>query len=507
MKSSKSAHSESAHAAKRASHFENVNPATLAVINRLPNMTADQVESALKKARGAVSAWSGLSVKERAAALDRVRRQLIKEMDEMIAVICEETGKTQMDGLIEVFTTAEHMKSLTAHGPQDIADEKRRVGLFLSKRAYVSFKPRGVVGVISPWNYPLILTMGPVAQALLAGNTVVVKPSEITPNTSLKMREIALRAGLPADAFQVLTGDGGTGAALVSSVQSDMICFTGSTATGRKIGEVCGRMLKPVILELGGKDPMVVFEDADFERAVNGCLWGGYSNMGQTCISVERVFVHESIYERFVSQMKERVQELRQGMSTDNVSLGSMTFPRQLDIVQSQLEAARLAGASIQAGGSVNGKLPGLFFAPTIVTHVKRDMAVQKDESFGPLITITPFKDEDDAVKLANDTEYGLNASVWTKDKSKARRVARRIDSGMVCINDVYANYIISDLPFGGVKTSGLGRVYSKEGIRAFTNQQSVCEDRLGLKKELWWFPYTKERFDLFKKISRFLYG
>ncbi|MCE9600229.1 MAG: aldehyde dehydrogenase family protein [Spirochaetia bacterium] len=422
--------------------FEKLHPATLELLGNYPLEDAAAVDQVLDKARGAFKSWSNLPLKVRAKHLKNFRKQIVKDMEEVIDVICSECGKTEMDAIIEIFTVCEHMKYVEKRGPAYLSDEKRSTGLFVNKGAYVSFLPRGVVGVISPWNYPLVLSVGPVTQALMAGNTVVLKPSEVTPRTSLKLAEIAMRSGLPADVLHVITGDGSTGAALVESPKSDMICFTGSTATGRKIGEICGRLLKPVILELGGKAPMVVFDDANLKRAANGALWGGFSNSGQTCITVDK-----------------------------------------------------------------NPAFDGHFYEPTIVTNHDQNFKIMKEETFGPVINIIPFKTEAEAIDLANATAYGLNAYVWSRDMKRARRVARQVRSGNMNLNDVYSNYIISDLPFGGVKSSGLGKVYGIEGIRAFTDQQSVCVDRAGLSKELWWFPYSKGKQNLFRNVIRFLFG
>ncbi|MBL8020417.1 MAG: aldehyde dehydrogenase family protein [Leptospirales bacterium] len=487
--------------------FEKLHPATLEHLGNYPIEDAAAVDQVLDKARSAFKSWSNLTLKARAKHLKNFRKQLVKDMEEVIDVICSECGKTEMDAIIEIFTVCEHMKYVEKKGPVFLADEERSTGLFANKGAYVSFLPRGVVGVISPWNYPLVLSVGPVTQALMAGNTVVLKPSEVTPRTSLKLAEIALRSGLPADVLHVITGDGSTGAALVESPKSDMICFTGSTATGRKIGEICGRMLKPVILELGGKAPMVVFDDANLQRAANGALWGGFSNSGQTCITVDRIFVQEKAYEEFVSLVQKGAAELRQGLRDETPSIGSMTFPKQIQIVEDHVSDARKNGATILSGGKKNVAFEGHFYEPTIVTDHDHSFKIMREETFGPVINIVPFKTEEEVVELANATAYGLNAYVWSKDMKRARRVARKVRSGNMNLNDVYSNYIISDLPFGGVKSSGLGKVYGIEGIRAFSDQQAVCVDRLGLSKELWWFPYSKGKQNLFRNVIRFLFG
>lgn len=486
----------------------NINPATGEKINTVPLLLKEDVEALIRRAKEYFFKWSSLSLRERAKHLKNLRKEIVKNMDDLVKTICEETGKTEMDGIVEIFTVCEHLTYVIKKGPKFLKDEKKSSGLFVHKKAYVSFQPKGVVGIISPWNYPFILTAGPLVQALMAGNTVVVKPSEVTPNTTLKLREIATKAGIPEDAFLVATGDGRTGAALVESKNTDMICFTGSTATGRKIAEICGKMLKPVILELGGKDPMIIFEDADLKRAAKAALWGGISNSGQTCIAVERVIVQESIYTQFVELLKEELNKIKQGYYNQEISVGSMAFEKQFHIVMDHIQDAKHKGAEIITGGNKNSEFPkGLFIQPTIIANITDDMKVWSDETFGPVLAIKTFKTEEEAISIANKSPYGLNGSVWSKNKKRAQRVARQIKSGTLCINDVLVNYIISDLPFGGVKESGIGRVYSKEGLRAFTDMQSVVVDRFNLPFEIWWFPYSNKIKNLFKNFIKILFG
>lgn len=492
--------------------MQNLNPATLEVIHDFEVMDEAQVDSLLLRATTAQKEWGSLSLKDRARHIHSLRKQIVTDMNEIIHTICEETGKTEMDGLIEVFTVCEHLKYIASMGPQYLSKEKRSAGLFVNKKVWVQFQPKGVIGIISPWNYPFILTMGPIAQALMAGNGVVVKPSEITPATTLKIREVASRAGLPEDILLVATGEGSTGAALVKSEHSDMICFTGSTATGRKIAEQCGKMLKPVILELGGKDPMIVFADANLDRAARGAVWGGFSNSGQTCISVERVYVESSVHDKFVELVKQHTEELLHGHKDEEngfPSIGSMTFEKQVGIVEAHLQQADELGGQILRPLKTKAKnrAGGYFLEPAVVIEAHSEMQVMRDETFGPMIAIQSFVSDEEVIEKANATGYGLNASVWSRDKKKARAVAEKIKSGSVCINDVDANYIISDLPFGGMKESGIGRVYGKEGIRAFADMQSVLEDRFGLKRELWWFPYSQSVYKLFQRVVRILFG
>ncbi|MCC6274377.1 MAG: aldehyde dehydrogenase family protein [Leptospiraceae bacterium] len=489
--------------------FTVINPATLKPIGDLPLFDREMVEEKIQIAKNEYSNWSKFTLKERSKIIIEFRKVLAQSKEEMISTICEENGKTRMDALIEVFTVCEAANYVAKKGIKYLSREKRSSGLLQTKSCYVNYHPFGVVGVIAPWNYPLILSLNPILHALMAGNTVVIKPSEITPYTTLKIQEFFKRAGLPDGALQVVTGKGMTGAALVESQNTDMICFTGSTATGRIIGETCGRMLKPVILELGGKDPMIVFEDADLERAAKGAIWGGFFNSGQTCISVERVYVEKTVFPKFIDLLKEEYKHVKQGLSEEFPSVGSMTFGKQVEIVESHYTDAKKKGATVIIGGSRKAGHDGLFHEPSVVINVNHDMKIMKEETFGPEIAVMEFSGEEEALHLANDTSYGLNASVWTKDSAKARRIAESVKSGSVCINDCLANYMISDLPFGGFKESGLGRVHGKEGIRAFAQSQSVMKNRWFwvFKKELWWFPYSKKIYNLFAKTVDILFG
>ncbi|MBK8395141.1 MAG: aldehyde dehydrogenase family protein [Leptospiraceae bacterium] len=468
----------------KTSSFEIFNPATLTKIGELPLYTTDMVEEKILLAKQAQVIWNAKSLKERSKELILFRKFLANNKEEMISCICNETGKTKMDALLEVFATLESIDYISKKGIKILSRERRSSGLLLHKYCYVDYHPFGVVGVISPWNYPLILSVIPIMNALIAGNSVVIKPSEITPYTTLKVLEFFQRAGITNGILQVVTGKGDAGAALVSSSNTNMICFTGSTATGKLIAESCGKMLKPVVLELGGKDPMIVFKDVDLRRAVRGALWGGLSNSGQTCISVERVYVEKAIYNEFISLLKEEFP-----------SIGSMTFPKQVDILESHYKDAKANGAFFVAGGKRVLSEKGLFHEPTIIIGVNHDMKIMKEETFGPEISIMEFNTEEEAVTMANDSDYGLSASVWTNDIRKAKSIAKKLQVGSVSINDVVTNYMISDLPFGGFKKSGIGRVHGPEGLRTFAQVQAVSNNRWfwRFSDELWWFPYSKK--------------
>jgi acyl-CoA reductase-like NAD-dependent aldehyde dehydrogenase len=494
---------------KKIASFEILNPATLTKIGELPLYSSEMVEEKILLAKQAQIIWSAKSLRERARELILFRKFLANNKEEMISCICNETGKTKMDALLEIFTTLEAIDYIASKGIRILSTQRRSAGLMIQKKCFVNYHPHGVVGVISPWNYPLILSVTPIMNALMAGNTVVIKPSEVTPYTTLKALEFFQRAGLTNGILQVVTGKEDAGAALVNSPNTNMICFTGSTDTGRIIAEACGKMLKPVVLELGGKDPMIVFKDADLRRAVRGALWGGFANSGQTCISVERVYVEKAIYNEFISLLKEENGKIKQGSKEEFPSVGSMTLPRQVEIVESHYKDAKAKGAFFVAGGKRLLSEKGLFHEPAIVIGVNHDMKIMSEETFGPEISVMEFSTEEEAIQLANNSEYGLSASVWTSDIKKAKSIARKIQSGSISINDVVSNYMISDLPFGGFKKSGLGRVHGPEGLRAFAQVQAVTVNRWfwRFSDELWWFPYSKKIYSYVSRAVKFLFG
>ncbi len=384
-----------------------------------------------------------------------------------------------------------------------LKDEIRSPHLLKTKRVFVIYQPLGVVGVISPWNFPFTLTLGDVVPALMAGNTVILKPSEYTPLTGLLVERVFRESGLPEGVMQTLCGYGDTGAALVD--QCDGIAFTGSVATGKKVAERAAQRLIPVLLELGGKDPMIVLKDADLERAANACVWGALSNAGQMCMSVERVYVEAPIYDEFVQKVVEKVKSLRQGAERrfGEVDIGPLTMPKQLETVERHIRDAVEKGAKILVGGR---RKDGLFFEPTVLVNVDHSMQIMREETFGPVIPIMKVNSAEEALQLANDSIYGLAASVFTKDKALGVRLARSIEAGNVCVNDCITNFAILEAPYGGAKQSGLGRRHGEWGLRQFTWPQTVVVDRFGLKRELFWYPYNEKVARWVAKAIRLLY-
>ncbi len=360
--------------------------------------------------------------------------------------------------------------------------------------------------MIGPWNYPLTNSFGDCIPALAAGNAVILKPSEVTPLTSLLMAEMLDECGMPAGVFQVATGAGATGAALIDEV--DMIMFTGSTRTGRKIAVEAAERLIPASLELGGKDPMIVLRDADLERAANVATYYAMLNGGQTCISIERVYVEEPVYDEFVAKVTEKVRALRQGRPAGpgTTDVGAMTFPPQIDIVEGHVQDAVAKGAKVLVGGH-RRESEGYFFEPTVLVDVDHTMEAMTEETFGPTLPIMKVRDAEEAIRMANDSHYGLGGSVFSKDLARGEQLARRIEAGAVCVNDAVINYSALELPMGGHKTSGLGRRHGAPGIRKFCHQQSIMVSRNFPKRELHMYPYSAKSTKLIGKVLGFLYG
>jgi len=358
------------------------------------------------------------------------------------------------------------------------------------KRGCLLREPWGVIGIISPWNYPFSVPAVETLTALIAGNAVVLKPSEFTPFSSLKLQELLREAGLDPDLLQVVTGDGATGAALLQTDINKLI-FTGSVATGKKVAQSAAGRLLPVVLELGGKDPMIVLEDADVEVASSAAVWGAFMNAGQTCLSVERCYVHESIYQKFLDRCVEKTAKLRVGNgSNDATDVGPLIHDRQLKAVREQVDDAIARGARLLAGGQTMPQLGANFFAPTILAGVDHSMRIMQEETFGPVLPVCSFKTEEEAVALANGTEFGLAASIWTTDRKRGEKLARRIDAGTVMVNDVLSCFGISEAPHGGVKASGIGRTHGRLGLEEMVWPKYVDSDRMPGMKKLWWYGY-----------------
>jgi succinate-semialdehyde dehydrogenase/glutarate-semialdehyde dehydrogenase len=375
------------------------------------------------------------------------------------------------------------------------------------KRGWLLRQPYGVIGIISPWNYPFSVPAVETLSALITGNAVVLKPSEFTPFSSLKLQDLLLAAGLDRDLFQVITGDGSTGAALLSS-NIQKVVFTGSVATGKKVAQAAAARLLPVVLELGGKDPMIVLDDADVEVASSAAVWGAFMNAGQTCLSIERCYVHETIYEPFLKACVEKAAKLRVGNGADTTTdIGPLIHQPQLKVVREHVEDAVASGARLLAGGKTLPDLGPNFFAPTILADVTHHMRIMREETFGPVLPVRSFRNEDEAVALANDSEFGLAASVWTSRRKRGEALAARIAAGTVMVNDVIACFGISEAPHGGVKASGMGRTHGKLGLEEMVWPKYVDSDRLPHMKKLWWYGYGPQFLRQMEGFIDFLFS
>ncbi|HZN89662.1 MAG TPA: succinic semialdehyde dehydrogenase, partial [Thermoleophilaceae bacterium] len=486
------------------------NPATGQVIATVPDMSPDEVKAMVAKARAAQPGWEALGFAGREVVLRRCQRWMVDNSDRVIDTIVSETGKTYEDALAAEVSYATAAFAFWAKNAEGyLEDEKVKTGSPFAKgrRLVVRHAPVGVVGVIGPWNYPLTNSFGDCIPALAAGNAVLLKPSEVTPLTSMLMGEMLRECGLPEDVYQVVPGYGETAQALIDEV--DFVMFTGSTATGKKVMERAARTLTPVSLELGGKDPMIVCADADLERAANAAVHYSMQNAGQTCISTERVYVEEPIYQDFVRRVTEKVNGLRQGApgGPGSVDLGAVIHPPQSDIVERHVADAVERGARVLTGGNRRDQ-GGHYYEPTVLVDVDHSMACMQEETFGPTVPIMKVRDADEAVKLANDSPFGLAASVWTKDASKGERLARRLEAGAVTVNDAQINYVALELPMGGWKESGFGTRHGAAGIRKYTKMQTLLVTKFApMKRDLHMMPYSAGRTKLLGRLVKLLYG
>jgi acyl-CoA reductase-like NAD-dependent aldehyde dehydrogenase len=470
------------------------NPATGQPVGEIPALSHEETVDLVRRARAAQPAWEALGFSGRGDLLRDMRKWLVDNRSRVIQTLCDENGKTYEDAQLEVLYCADALGFWAKRAGKWLADEHERPHspLLFGRKVINRYVPYGVVGVIGPWNYPIINNFGDAIPALMAGNTVVLKPASITPLSSILMAEGMREVGVPEDVFLVAIGSGATvGSALVESV--DMLHFTGSTEVGRGLAQEAGKRLLPITLELGGKDPMIVLRDANLERAANAAVWGALQNSGQTCISVERVYVESDAYEPFVAKVVDKVKRLRQGPAAGpgQVDVGALTSPEQVEIIQEHLRDAVEKGARIETGGSLRPGA-GRFFEPTVLTGVDHSMKIMSEETFGPTLPIMRVDSEDEAVRLANDSPMGLDSSVFGGDVSHAEQVARRVQSGAVVVNDALTNYLAMEIPIGGMKESGVGARHGKVGIQKYCQRQNLVVTRFGPSKEVYYFPYSR---------------
>lgn len=475
-------------------------PATGEVVGSVPVHTADEVDAAVARARVAAQRWAALSFEAREEELTAFRKAIVAQVGRLAELLRRETGKPAFEAYTEIALALGHLQHALTRAAPAMAPRRVSSGLLASFRATITYHPLGVIGVIGPWNYPLSTPMGSIAYALAAGNAVVFKPSELTPLVAVALAEIAARTFALPDLLQVVTGGGATGAALAGSAV-DKIAFTGSTATGKRVMRAAAERLTPVLLELGGKDPMIVAADADLDQAADACVYGALSNAGQACVSVERVYVEDAVHDRFVEQVVAKVRALKVG--GDDGHLGVMTSAAQVAIVKDHLDDAIARGAKVLTGGP--DAICGGYVQPTVLVDVDHQMKVMREETFGPVIPIQRVSSLEEAVRLANDTRYGLGASVFAGEHG--RELAARLRTGMAAVNAVMAFAGIPSLPFGGVGESGFGRTHGDDGIRAFTRVQSVAEQVIALPVGLMSFGPPADMARRLERMIRQLYG
>ncbi|MFD4501589.1 aldehyde dehydrogenase family protein [Streptomyces sp. NPDC058457] len=483
-------------------------PATGAVVGEVPDTSAEEVARAVERARRAQRDWAGLDTRARAGFFARGRRWLLAHREEIADRIVEENGKAREDAIVEIVYCAAAFAYWAKQARGLLAPTRiRSLSPFvLGRSMYTRRVPRGVVGVIGPWNNPLLNSFGDAVPALAAGNAVVLKPSEQTPLTALLMARMARECGWPEGVFQVVTGAGATGRAVVDTV--DFVMFTGSTRTGRQVAARAGERLIPCSLELGGKDALVVLSDAALERAVNVTIQGALSNGGQMCTSVERVYVEAPVYDAYLALLRERFQQVTSGRPAGlgSVDVGAVTFPPQLEVIKDHVEDAVRKGARVLVGGHAS-EGPGRFFEPTLLVDVDHSMKCMREETFGPTLPVMKVADAEEAIRLVNDSPYGLQASIIGSDMKRARRLAERFEAGCVTINDAQTNYMALGLPMGGWKESGLGVRHGAEGFLKYTRLQAVSINRFPMRRDMHMIPYEPSAYRSLLRLVDVMYG
>lgn len=479
------------------------------VVATVPHASVQEVAVSAEQLRRAQPEWEDLGPRGRSKVLVRYAEWILDNQNHILDVLQSETGKVRQDATFEPASTVDLIRYYARHAKKFMADQHPRPhGIFTATKSLtIRWRPYQLVGHISPWNFPFFIPIGDSVPALLAGAAVLLKPSEITPLAAVEAGRGWEEIGAP-DVFRVVTGAGDTGSAVVNNV--DYVQFTGSTPTGRAIAQRAGERLIPCSLELGGKDPMIVLNDADIDRAVNAAVWGGLFNSGQVCTSVERIYAEAGIYNEFVAELTQRVGNLRQG--ADAVAgvkeVGAMATPAQVQLVEQQVADAVVNGAKVLVGGGVpasESTQRGNWFQPTIIVDVEQDMRLMQEETFGPTLPVKMVASAAEAVELANDSQYGLSASVWTKNRARGEAIATQIKAGAVNINDMYANISALPIPMSGWASSGLGaRFGGADGLLKYCRSQAITRARLAPSNEPLWYPYSEAKSRRTARLVRF---
>ncbi|PIR19903.1 MAG: aldehyde dehydrogenase [Deltaproteobacteria bacterium CG11_big_fil_rev_8_21_14_0_20_47_16] len=491
------------------SELFSINPATLEKNTAVPATAAEDVPLLVQNAQLAWADWSRLPIATRAIYLLRARQFILDNLNRFAETITRETGKPLSEAITsELFPVADLLYHFAKKSERYLKDQRVGIGFMqlLFRKSVLVHPPYGVIGIIAPWNYPFAIPMGEIAMALVAGNTVVCKTSELTPLVSQLIVETWKATGLPEDVCTVLFGATDVGQALVTQPINKLF-FTGSVGVGKQLAQQCGEHMTPAVFELGGKDAMIVLEDADIEQTSSGAVWGAFTNCGQACASVERIYVHSSIAERFIKRVVEKTKKLRVGNGlSPSIDVGPLAHEDQLRKVETHVEDARSRGAKILCGGSRLTDLPGYFYAPTVLIDVTHDFLCMREETFGPTLPIMTFTTDDQAISFANDSPYGLTASVWSRDIAHADAVARQLHAGTVTINECVYTHAICQTPWGGDGESGIGRSHGKMGLMECvrTHHLHLHTTRL---RSLWWFPYNSRVVSAFKWMTKTMTG
>ncbi len=495
--------------AKAKPALESFNPATGELIGTVETITPAKVQGIVDDVAEVQPFWAALSLEDRARYMRRAVDVLLNDLDEIAELLTSEQGKPRVESYtMELLPTVDSLKWIADNGPGILSDEKLSMPLILkSKSAKFSFEPIGVVGVIAPWNYPWSIPFGEVAIALMAGNGVVLKPASLTPLIGERIRQTFEKAGLPEGLIRTVHGGGRIGDALVKST-AGKIFFTGSVEVGKKVGVECAKRMKGSVLELGGKDPQIVCADADLANAVSGAVWGGFANAGQTCSGIERVYVVNDVADAFLEGVVRETERLTVGDPREwTTEIGPMVSDDQAKIVTELVDDAVKNGATKLTGGptKVEG-MKGSFIAPVVLTGVTHEMRIMNEEIFGPVLPVMAVESEEQALTLANDSQFGLGASVWTKDRAKGERMSHEIESGMVWVNDHSFSHGACQCAWGGVKDSGLGRSHSKFGFYECVNVKQLAWEP-GWTRDIWWQPYDRKLADAIRSSAQVLYS
>ncbi|MEA2646757.1 MAG: hypothetical protein QOE92_1840 [Chloroflexota bacterium] len=482
--------------------YQSLNPSTGEVVGTYPIMGTDDVRAAVDRARDAFGWWQEIGWDGRKRRLNAFKAEIARNMEELCGLIHEENGKPYADAFIEAVMSIEHLSWAASHAPKVLGRRRKSSGLLLlNHAAYLEYQAFGVIGVIGPWNYPLFTPMGSIAYALAAGNAVVFKPSEYTPAVGKWLEAAFARVVPEAPVFQVITGLGATGSALCAA-GVDKIAFTGSAATGRKVMGACAETLTPVLMELGGKDALIVTDDANVDEAAVAAVWGGLQNAGQACISVERVYATEGVYDALVAKITEVAGKVRAG-DDEGADIGPITMPRQRDIIAAHLDDAFKRGARAVVGGP--DAVHGAFVDPVVLVDVDPDSAAVREETFGPTLPVMKVKDVDEAIAKANATPYGLASAVFAG--KRALDIASKLKAGMTSINSVAAYAGVASLPFGGVGDSGFGRIHGEDGLREFTRAHAITKKRFNTPLDIMTFDRDPKLIPRVTKLIKLVHG